>query len=357
MHMADALISPAVGGVLWGATAVTVAYSARKVRNELDESKIPLMGVAGAFVFAAQMLNFAIPGTGSSGHLGGALILAILLGPEAAFLVIASVLAVQALFFADGGLLALGCNIFNLGFFPAFIAYPLIYRKIVGRGPELRAGRVVAGSLLAGIVGLQLGAFAVVLETTASGISALPFSTFVLLMQPVHLAIGVVEGLVTAGVVLFVYKAQPELLARAAARRPLRGLRLKPVLVGLGVAALVAGAGLSWFASTKSDGLEWSIAKVTGTEKELRASDSAHAAAADVQARTAILPGYGFKHAVPAEGQATGGQASGGTARVDAGTSLSGVFGALIVVGLVAGIGFVLYRRSAGRRAKAGASA
>src|SRR5674476_1389352 len=146
--MADALISPAVGGVLWGATAVTVAYSARKVRNELDESKIPLMGVAGAFVFAAQMLNIAIPGTGSSGHLGGALILAILLGPEAAFLVIASVLAVQALFFADGGLLALGCNIFNLGFFPAFIAYPLIYRKIVGRGPELRAGHHAAGAQL-----------------------------------------------------------------------------------------------------------------------------------------------------------------------------------------------------------------
>ena len=101
------------------------------------------MGVAGAFVFAAQMLNFAIPGTGSSGHLGGALLLAILLGPEAAFLVMASILAVQALFFADGGLLALGCNIFNLGFFPAFVAYPLVYRRIVGDGPDLRAGRVV----------------------------------------------------------------------------------------------------------------------------------------------------------------------------------------------------------------------
>ncbi len=112
-------------------------------------ASIPLMGVAGAFVFAAQMLNFAIPGTGSSGHLGGALMLAILLGPEAAFLVMASILAVQALFFADGGLLALGANIFNLGFFPAFVAYPLIYRKIVGDGPELRTRRVFAGSLLA----------------------------------------------------------------------------------------------------------------------------------------------------------------------------------------------------------------
>ena len=126
MHMADALISPAGGGAMWAAGGAVVVYSARKVRSELDESKIPLMGVAGAFVFAAQMLNFAIPGTGSSGHLGGALLLAILLGPEAAFLVMASILAVQALFFADGGLLALGCNMINMGFFSAFVADPLV---------------------------------------------------------------------------------------------------------------------------------------------------------------------------------------------------------------------------------------
>jgi len=107
MHMADALMSPAVGGAMWAATAATTAYCAKKVREEVDESKIPLMGVAGAFIFAAQMLNFTIPGTGSSGHLGGGLILAVLLGPEAAFLVMASVLGVQALFFADGGLLAI----------------------------------------------------------------------------------------------------------------------------------------------------------------------------------------------------------------------------------------------------------
>ena len=261
MHMADALISPAVGGAMWAATGVVVAYSSRRVRTDLDESKIPLMGVAGAFVFAAQMLNFAIPGTGSSGHLGGALLLAILLGPEAAFLVMASVLTVQALFFADGGLLALGCNIFNMAFFPAFVAYPLVYRRIVGGArAQLRAGRVFTGALLAAVVGLQLGALAVVLETTVSGVTDLPFSTFLLLMQPVHLAIGVVEGLVTAAVVLFVYRAQPELLERAAARRSLRGLRLGPLVVAFAVAAVVAGVGLSRLASTRPDGLEWSIA-------------------------------------------------------------------------------------------------
>jgi cobalt/nickel transport system permease protein len=114
------------------------------------------MGVAGAFVFAAQMINFSIPGTGSSGHIGGGLLLAVLLGPYAAFLVMASVLGVQALFFADGGLLALGANSFNLGFFPAFIAFPLVYRPIVGKRPTGR--RIVIGSVLGAVVGLLLGA-------------------------------------------------------------------------------------------------------------------------------------------------------------------------------------------------------
>ncbi|MBI5657902.1 MAG: energy-coupling factor ABC transporter permease, partial [Geobacter sp.] len=213
MHMADALISPAVGGVMWATTAGTIAYCSNKVRTELDDKKVPLMGVLGAFLFAAQMINFTIPGTGSSGHLGGGLLLAVLLGPHAAFLTIASVLVVQALFFADGGLLALGCNIFNLGVFPAFIAYPLIYRPIVGSSPN--QGRITAGALAAAVIGLQLGAFGVVLETVVSGISALPFSTFVMLMQPIHLAIGIVEGLVTASVVSFVFKDRPEILASA----------------------------------------------------------------------------------------------------------------------------------------------
>ena len=338
-----------VFAAMWAAGGAVVVYSARKVRSELDESKIPLMGVAGAFVFAAQMLNFAIPGTGSSGHLGGALLLAILLGPEAAFLVMASILAVQALFFADGGLLALGCNMINMGFFSAFVAYPLVYRRIVGDGPELSPGRVFTGSVLAAVVGLALGAFAVVLETTASGITELPFGTFVALMEPIHLVIGVVEGLVTAAVVLFVYRTQPELLVRSAARQPLRGLRLKPVLIGLGVAAVVAGVALSWFAATSLDGLEWSIARTVGAEEELTATSSAHEAAAGVQEGTAILPDYGFKEGAAVEEEEAGDGAPVWPA-VDVGTSVSGLVGGAIVAGLVILIGFVLYRRSAHRR-------
>ena len=117
MHMADALLSPAVGGAFYALSGGALALSARKFRDEGDPSKVPLMGVLGAFVFAAQMINFSIPGTGSSGHLGGGMLLAMLLGPWAGFISLASALVIQALFFADGGLLALGCNIWNMGFY------------------------------------------------------------------------------------------------------------------------------------------------------------------------------------------------------------------------------------------------
>lgn len=146
MHMADGFISPTVGCTMWAASAAITTLCARKVRQEKEMRLVPLMGVLGAFIFACQMLNFTIPGTGSSGHLGGGLILAVLLGPYAGFLVMAAILTVQALFFADGGLLALGCNIFNMGFFSCLVAYPFIYRPLAGTKPARAASRWPASS-------------------------------------------------------------------------------------------------------------------------------------------------------------------------------------------------------------------
>jgi cobalt/nickel transport system permease protein len=326
MHMADALLSPTVGGGLWAAAATVIAYSARKVRSDLDDRRIPLMGVLGAFIFAAQMINFAIPGTGSSGHLGGGMILAILLGPHPAFLTMASVLTAQALFFADGGLLALGCNIVNLGFFTCFVAYPLVFRPLAGAEPT--ALRLLVAALLAAVVGLQLGAFGVVVETSASGIAALPFATFALLMQPIHLAIGVVEGLITAAVVTFVWKARPEVLVTT---RPLGTVSLRQIIVALLVVSLIVAGCFSWFASSRPDGLEWAIAKVSG-ERELAAPAGVfHQTAGSLQTQTAILPDYNLK-----------GEAGGA-----AGTSLAGVLGSLatlVLLGLV-GVGLTWHRR------------
>ncbi|MCL6591298.1 MAG: energy-coupling factor ABC transporter permease [Firmicutes bacterium] len=337
MHMADALISPAVGGAMWAASAGMALYSAKKVQNDLDEKKIPLMGVLGAFIFAAQMINFSIPGTGSSGHLGGGLILSILLGPHAAFLTMASILAVQALFFGDGGLLALGCNIFNLGFFTCFITYPLIYKKIAGA--KASQGRILWGAMLAAVIGLQLGALSVVCETVLSGISELPFKTFVLLMQPIHLAIGIVEGLVTAAVVGFVWKARPEILESAVSTQPIGSVSIKKVLIGLGITAALTGGALSWFASAYPDGLEWSMFHTSGKE-ELEAGGKIHHFLAALQEKTAFLPDYGFKQGESETANENSKAPS--WPDVNGGTTVSGLAGAGITLLLAGIIGLVL---------------
>lgn len=347
MHMADALISPAVGGTMWVATAGLTAYSARKLKQEIDDGKVPLMGVLGAFVFSAQMINFTIPATGSSGHLGGGVILAVLLGPHAAFLVMASILTVQALFFADGGLLALGCNIFNLGFFPCFVVYPLIYKPIAGEKPA--EGRIVAGALTSAVIGLQLGAFAVVLETVYSGLTALPFGTFVLLMQPIHFAIGIVEGVVTALVVIFVWKARPEIVEMADTSRPAAAGSLRGVLVGFLALAVLTGGALSWFASAYPDGLEWSMFRTSGKEEMETPGGGVHSVLARLQQWTAVLPDYGFKVEEAQEASKEGPKP--GTAKpspaenwpaVSAGTSVAGIVGSGITLALAGLIGFGL---------------
>ena len=332
MHMADALLSPAVGGAMWVASAATLAVCARKVSARSDDRLVPLMGVLGAFVFAAQMINFAIPGTGSSGHLGGGLLLAILLGPWAAFLVIASVLTVQAFFFADGGLLALGANIFNLGVFPCFLAYPFIYKPLAGRNPSDRRLALAAG--VAAVVGLQLGALGVVAQTVASGLTSLPFETFAALMLPIHLAIGLVEGAVTAALVIFLRRARPDLVNRAAPQAA-----KSRVVTGLAVSAVLLAGLLSWFASPRPDGLEWSIAKAAGTAELKAPEGGVHDQFAALQARIAPLPDYDLPRARPAE--------EGETAwpEVNAGKSFAGLVGALATLALVVAAGFLLRRR------------
>lgn len=345
MHMADALISPVVGGAMWAASAGVAAYSINKIQDDMDEKKIPLMGVMGAFVFAAQMINFSIPGTGSSGHIGGGMLLAILLGPQAGFLTMTSILLIQALFFGDGGLLALGSNVFNLGFYACFIAYPLIYKWVTRKG--LTPKRIFTASMISALMGLQLGSFSVVLETVLSGKTELPFGTFVLLMQPIHLAIGVVEGLVTAAVVTFVWQARPEILEKTAVGEALGSISMRKVLARLAIGALVVGGGLSWFASSNPDGLEWSVFKTAGTT-ELEATDGVHRVLANIQSKTAFLPGYSFKNAKSSEQGAEASKVTeasetvGTTPLVNTGTSISGIVGGVLTLTLAAFTGLAI---------------
>ena len=288
MHMADALLSPAVGGAMLTASAGVLAYAVRDVRKNFQENRIPLMGVAGAFVFAAQMVNFAIPGTGSSGHIGGAVLLAALLGPSPAFIVMAGVLLIQALFFADGGLLAWGCNLFNLGFFGCFLAYPYIFRPLAGKSRN--RGRIFVASLAACLVSLELGALAVTLETLLSDVTELPFGVFASVMLPIHLAIGVGEGLATGAVLLFVRRHLPE---ADALRLEEPGLSLTRFTLVFGLAALLIGGGLSLLASGKPDGLEWSMEQTAG-KVNLERSGAIHAFFANLAEKLALLPDYAF---------------------------------------------------------------
>jgi cobalt/nickel transport system permease protein len=334
MHMSDALLSPSVGATFWAGTLGILAYCSKKLRGNIDERLVPLMGVIGAFIFAAQMINITVPGTGSSGHLGGGMILAILLGPYAAFIVMASVLTIQAFFFADGGILALGCNIWNLGVYPCFIVYPLIYRPFIRDSNNPK--RIIATSILGGVVGLQLGAFSVVLQTLLSGRSELSFGPFAALMLPIHLAIGLVEGVITAGVINYVRAAKPEIIESVASTRPLGpGVSIRNVMMVFLIIAVITGGFLSWFSSTNPDGLEWAIEKIYGkTELPGQRHGIAHVLK-EIQRKTAFFPDYTFKGADKKTDPA-GVEQEGNARPVGASkTSMAGIIGSLMVLALV----------------------
>lgn len=307
MHMADALISAPIGITLMGATALALGYSMKKVEKEDNGSKSVKMGILGAMVFAAQMVNFTIPGTGASGHIIGTILLATLLGPFAGFITIASIILVQALVFADGGLLAYGCNVFNMGFYSAFIAYPLIMQPLLRK--EINKKRIMGASLLSCIIGVILGAFSVVAETYLSGVSSLSLTSFILLLVPIHIVIGAVEGLITGLVLGYLYEAKPSLLTVNNTEETMS----KKSIGILGALAILIATVLSLFASSNPDGLEWSLAK-----NEVTRTKSVSAVAqffSRLQSHLSLLPDYSLK------GISEG-----------VGTALSGFIGISIVV-------------------------
>ncbi len=330
MHMSDALLSIAVGSTMNAVSAGTIGYSVRKIKkNDIEDHKIPMMGVMGAFVFAAQMINFTIPVTGSSGHIGGGILLAALLGPYPAVITLASVLLIQCLFFADGGLLALGCNIFNIAIIPCLIIYPLIYRPILNK--KINSRRITVATIMSSVIGLQLGAFGVVLETSVSGITELPFTLFAAIMQPIHLAIGLVEGIVTAGILLFVYQLRKELVEAPLDDSMTVRTSKKIFFIVMTVVTLMTRGVLSAFASANPDGLEWSILKVTGGE-EITADTKTHTSIQKIQDTTAIFPEYESKQ--PREG--------GGGSSTGDGTGVAGLVGGLITLVLVSVTGGII---------------
>ena len=320
MHMADALLSPAVAATMYVASGTAAAVSIKKLKKDNDPQKLPTMAVAAAVVFAGQMINYTIPGTGSSGHMCGGMMLSALLGPYAGFLSMIVVLTIQCLFFADGGLMALGANIWNMAFYDS---------KRFGEGKSALRKRIIAASIIGCVVTLQLGAFSVVLETSLSGITELPFGAFMGLMQPIHLAIGLIEGLITSAVLCFVFDSRPELLrdVNEAASGMLQPRRSLKATVGiLAIVALVVGGGLSLFASGNPDGLEWALfgnadggysTNMGLDEENFGVSSQAADTAQNIQEKTSILPDYSLP-----DSEST------------AGTSTSGIVGSVMVAGV-----------------------
>lgn len=182
---------------------VAVGVAVKKTKDELDEKQIPLMGVTAAFVFAAQMLNFPIVG-GTSGHVLGGLLAALLVGPNAAVLVMSVVLIVQALLFNDGGVLALGANILNMAVVGSWCCY-WIYRWLT----KLWRNEAIAVAIAAWL-SVVLGAFACALELALSGI--IPLSVVVPAMVSIHAVIGIGEALVTFAAFAFIKRTRPELV-------------------------------------------------------------------------------------------------------------------------------------------------
>jgi cobalt/nickel transport system permease protein len=301
MHIPDGFLTSTVSVLLWLVSMLVIGYVLKRVGKDLGERQVPLMGVLAAAIFAGQMLNFAVAG-GTSGHLMGAALATILLGPMAAVLVMTTVVAVQALIFQDGGLVVLGANLFNMAIVGVAISY-MAWRTIRPLGGNRRWALYAAG-FLAAWLSVEFSALAVALELALSGTS--PASLAIPAMAGVHALIGIGEGLITVGALAFIASARPDLIEAGAA--PQSGSRFA-WLLGLAFAVVLAVA--SPLASAQPDGLEW-VAKQQGFLQ----------AARDPLFR--ILPDYVFP----------------GLSNTALATILASVLGILIVFGVALAVAF-----------------
>jgi cobalt/nickel transport system permease protein len=248
MHIPDGFLNPATVAATGALAAAGLGVALRRARSHLPPSRVPLLGLAAAFVFAAQMINFPVAG-GTSGHLIGAVLVSVLLGPSATVVVLSAVLMVQCLMFADGGISAIGANILNMGIIGGVGGWA-IYRVVSSLVAGL-FGRILAAAFAAWcstVLAAVVCAGELAASHTVSWSLALPA------MAGVHMLIGIGEGIITALVLTAVARSRPELLAwevSTGARRPYGTLLAYGALIALGVAMFA-----SPFASSWPDGLD-----------------------------------------------------------------------------------------------------
>jgi len=308
MHIPDGFLSVLLSIVLWVISVVLIGIALRKTGQTIGERQVPLMGVLAAAIFAGQMLNFSVTG-GTSGHLLGAAIAAILLGPWPAVLVMTSVVAVQALLFQDGGILALGANLFNMAIIGPFVAYAL-FTLLMKLFKKQTWGLFIAG-FIAAWSSIFIASLACALQLALSGTS--PANIAVPAMGAIHALIGIGEGLITIGALAFIFAARKDLL-KADANKPARNIG---VVVGGLLISLVLVV-LSPLASSHPDGLEW-VAEKHGFIEAAR------------EAFYNIVPDYSMP----------------GISNPALATIVAGILGAVIVFGVAYGIARAEKRPSA----------
>lgn len=247
LHVPDGFLATSVALVGWAVMAATVAYALRRTAGQLGDRQMPLMGVLAAFIFAAQSINFPVLG-GTSGHLLGGALAAIIVGPWAAVLVMTSVVAIQAVLFQDGGLLALGFNVLNMGVLTAFTGYG-VFQLVVGVLGSGRRSTLIAGGMGAWL-SVVIGSVACAVQLAISGTA--PIGLVLPAMLGVHAVIGLGEAVITVGALSFIYAARRDLIEQGAAA-PGKG-SAAVWLAGLALALVVAG--FSYLASPDPDGLE-----------------------------------------------------------------------------------------------------
>ena len=247
MHIPDGFLSVLVSIISWIIVIPIIGYALKRVNADLGERQVPLMGVLAAAIFAGQMLNFTVA-TGTSGHLMGAALATVLVGPWAAMLVMTSVVSIQALVFQDGGLLVMGANILNMAVIGVAVAH-FAYQSLRRLLRDESWGPIVAGAAAAWL-SIVLAALACALQLAVSGRS--PANLAIPAMGGIHALIGIGEALITAGALAFIRAARPTLLTSGAPS----GKGSHAVLLG-GLVIAVVLAVISPLASAHPDGLEW----------------------------------------------------------------------------------------------------
>ena len=247
MHIPDGFLSTFVSLLFWAISLVFIMIAIKKTNQQLDDRQVPLMGILAAAIFAGQMLNFSVTG-GTSGHLLGAALATILLGPWSAILVMTTVVSVQAIVFQDGGILALGTNIFNMaviGVFVAFAVYTLVSKLFQNK----TTGTFIAG-FIAAWSSIFVASLACGLQLAVSGTT--PANLAIPTMGGIHALIGIGEGIITLGALVFLASTRKDILNPT----PLKQNGNTAILIG-GAIIIIALAILSPLASSHPDGLEW----------------------------------------------------------------------------------------------------